>query len=559
MDNTIRLTLEDWMFNAGIVGMYNILDYAGDKVVVEENYIEITKESLQGFEEKYFKYFIDTYLQTLSWYKIVSFKATIEHYEENKFENFTMESLEKLNNYITNIVKYYLKSASYKAAYDLIGGEEDMLSLEKKLTTIKVNKKETLVAKMEEVREVFKTLKIIINYFLEDKAKKYLAGKNVVYTIVKNAWNGVSFLFNQTKEKDMYIDYKNYFVTPVNEYLEADKSKYKYNCFICDNEIKDLSNDFSFLNVTGFDVARKSSHVWNFSNDVAICNVCKLVYSCIPAGMIYANSKGMFINANSKAKDLINVNNNIKAVVLQKDGREQSLTYKALITSIQKEFNSSFRYELADIQVIRYENEKYKFNILSRNILNVILKSKDELNKLMNCGFMEIKTYFNIYDLVIDSLLGNQNLFVLIHKLVVYKNSNVKDCRYSGRDLLSMLRINYNFIKEIGYMENIQEGKDIIDRASGAGYWLRQAYKSKKSEDKLNGISYRLLNALKTNNTSMFMDTLLNCYLYTRKEVPSVFLETLKDDLVFKHIGYAFVTSLIEGKIDENGGKNDGK
>ncbi len=38
----------------------------------------------------------------------------------------------------------------------------------------------------------------------------------------------------------MYIDYKNYFISPVEEYLFLDKSKFKHNCFVCDREMKDL-------------------------------------------------------------------------------------------------------------------------------------------------------------------------------------------------------------------------------------------------------------------------------------------------------------------------------
>lgn len=97
-------------------------------------------------------------------------------------------------------------------------------------------------------------------------------------------------------------------------------------------------------------------------------------------------------------------------------------------------------------------------------------------------------------------------------------------------------------------MEKLE--KDSIQRANTSGYYLRQDYKGKKAENKLNGIAYRLLNALKTNNKDMFMDTILNCYLYVQKEVPAIFLDALRDELAFKTIGYAFVTGLIEGKED---------
>lgn len=552
---SIEIKMGDWMINAGLVGLCNILEYSGDKVSKEADKIIIDSDSLNNFDEKYFKYFIDTYLKTLSWYKIVSYRDTIKYFEDSNFKDFDEASLESLNDYITKTAKYYIKSSSYKAAYELIEGPVDIFELEKNLTPVKFNKKDSIENKLPEIKETYETIKEIINYFTTDKTKKYLAGKNVIYTIINNGWNGVSFLNKQTKEKDMYIDYNNYFVKPVMEHIKADKSKYKYNCFICESKMKDMSNDVSFLNDTGFDVARKSSHVWDFINDVAICNVCKLIYSCIPAGITYAAGRGIFINANSTVNNLIITNGNIKAEVLQKDGKGSSLTYRSLITSIQEQFNVSSKYELSDVQVVRYEQEKYRFNILSKNILKVIFNSKDELNKLINCGFKEINTYFNIYDLVINNLLNNRNLIVLLHKLLIYKISNAKDCRYSTNNLSSLLKINYNFMKEIGYMGN--SDKDVLDRANSSGYYLRQAYKEKGAVDKLNGIAYRLLNSLKTNNRAMFMDTMLNCYLYVKKEVPEVFLDALKDEDTFKHIGYAFVMELVEGKKNENGGRNN--
>lgn len=105
-------------------------------------------------------------------------------------------------------------------------------------------------------------------------------------------------------------------------------------------------------------------------------------------------------------------------------------------------------------------------------------------------------------------------------------------------------------------MEN--QDKDIVKRGNAAGYYLREKYRNKGAIDKLGGISYKLLNALKTNNSNSFMDTVLNCYLYAKEQVPKIILDTLKTEEEFKTIGYAFVAGLIEGKKDENGGnKND--
>jgi len=549
----IRISLADWQFNAGVVGLHNILKYAGDEVVVKENYIEFEPECLEGFETKYFNYLIDKYWEILSINKIISIEEFVAYYEDSDFEEFDKEGLDTTNKYIDE-VKKYLKSNSYKTAYGLINSDEDILGLEKSLKTIKFKEKQDINDIIPKVQETFDIFKQIIKFLKKEVSRKYIGAVNVIYTIINNAWDGVCFLNRQTKEKDMYIDYRNYFVVPTLEYLKADKSRFKYTCFSCDREMNDFNNDLSFLVNTGFDVSRKTSHVWNFQNDVAVCPVCKLVYSCVPAGMNYIYDNGIYVNDNSSMENAININNKIfKEIYKQKD-EDKKLTYRALVNAINKEYNDRIKYELADIQLVRYVNGKYRFNILSRKSLEVIRDSMIELDRLINCSLKEIDTYFNIYELVIDRLLNSQNMFTLVQKLLYYKLSVPKNCYYNTFNIVDILQINKKFMKGVGYMKDLE--KDIVKLGNTSGYYLREKYRSKGAIDKLSGISYRLLNALKTNNTDSFMDTLLNCYLYAKLPVPEVFLDALRSEEQFKTIGYAFVAGLIEGeKNEENGGE----
>lgn len=553
MSEKIRISLADWQFNAGVVGLHNILKYAGDEVVVKENYIEFEPECLEGFETKYFNYLIDKYWEILSINKIISIEEFVAYYEDSDFEEFDKEGLDTTNKYIDE-VKKYLKSNSYKTAYGLINSDEDILGLEKSLKTIKFKEKQDINDIIPKVQETFDIFKQIIKFLKKEVSRKYIGAVNVIYTTINNAWDGVCFLNRQTKEKDMYIDYRNYFVVPTLEYLKADKSRFKYTCFSCDREMNDFNNDLSFLVNTGFDVSRKTSHVWNFQNDVAVCPVCKLVYSCVPAGMNYIYDNGIYVNDNSSMENAININNKIfKEIYKQKD-EDKKLTYRALVNAINKEYNDRIKYELADIQLVRYVNGKYRFNILSRKSLEVIRDSMIELDRLINCSLKEIDTYFNIYELVIDRLLNSQNMFTLVQKLLYYKLSVPKNCYYNTFNIVDILQINKKFMKGVGYMKDLE--KDIVKLGNTSGYYLREKYRSKGAIDKLSGISYRLLNALKTNNTDSFMDTLLNCYLYAKLPVPEVFLDALRSEEQFKTIGYAFVAGLIEGeKNEESGGE----
>lgn len=553
-NNTLRLTLGDWQWNAAVIGFINII--GKDNVYLSGNTVEFSADLLDGFEEKYFNYLIRTYEKTLSWYKIVSMRDRLEAYDNSEFENFNLDALKNLNTYIKD-VKRFLKSNSYKAAYKLIDSEVDMLSLEKQLTIVKEpksqqqfeNERSKTISELKETQLVI--LKQIIAYCSSPEAKRHIGAKNIIYTVIKNAWNGVSFLNPQTKIPDVYIDYKSYFVDGAIDYIQQNKSKYKYQCFLCDAPIRDMSNDLSFLNATGFDVARKSSHVWNFQNDIAICPLCKLVYSCLPAGMAYVYDKGIYVNANVRIEEAFDVNRVIKQDILgNQDGGVRSI-YPSLLGALQRQEHDGAQYEFADIQVARYDKEAYRFNILSRKMLAIIMESKEDLDRLIKAVFIENGQSIRVHDEVINRIFNNQNLFTLIHRMMYHKLADSGNCYFHGGHLNSLLIINQKIYSRLGGMK-VENEKDsrkrneaVIYYARKAGEGLRTGYKIKDAQHKLPGICYRLLNALKTSNKDMFMDVTLNCYLYVKRPVPEVLIRALSDDKDFSTVGYAFVAALI--------------
>lgn len=541
----IRVELGNWQFNAGIVGLYSVLkNHDENSVRMDSEALYFDSEELENFEEKYFNYLIKVYEKTLSWYKIVSFKDRLDYLKNKEIDE---KDLNEINTYVKDVLKKYLKSNSYVAAYDFISGDINPTEAEKKLKTINLKKKEKIEDKNKEIKELLDQIEKIIEYCSSLTAKKYICGKNLIYNIIKNGWNGVSFLYRQTKEKDIYKDFKNYFISPINEYLESDKKKYKYNCFICNREIKNLDNDFSFLVNTGFDTNRKLSHVWDFINDVAMCPICKLVYSCVPVGFSYVFGTGIFINANTNIKNLINVNTRIKTDIY----KEENLSgiYKVLNRELQKDME----YELEDIQLVRFENEKYYFNILSKNMIRVIIESIDDLKKIESTTYKINGEIYSLNDELNKKLLNNENLFNLIHKLLYSKVSGDSNYLSTGA-IFSTIKINFRMLKGIGYMENRE--LNILPRARSAGEQLKKKYEGKKSEHKLQGICYRILNGIKTNNITMVMDTILNSYLYCDESVPKIIMEMMSDEETFKELGYSFVTGLLSKEFDDKKDEN---
>jgi CRISPR-associated protein Cst1 len=558
-NKVIRLALGDWSWNASVAGFINII--GEENVTYDGASAQIPVNCLEDFEDRYFRYFIDTYEKTLPWYRIVSFKNTIGFYNENGFEGLDLKKLKSINDYIKDTVKRYLTSNSFKSAFELMGEAGRMAELEKNLSKVREPKDDTDFEKVKEevigeLKKQFEIINKIIEYCGNENGRRFIGAKNVIYTIIRNGWNGVSFLNPQTKIKDIYEDYRTYFVDEAREYLAADKQKFRYKCFTCGAPIRDMNNDMSFLNQSGFDTARKPSHVWDFVNDIALCPVCKLIYSCLPAGFVYVNNTGLYINANVNMRYNVRVNRSARDSVL-KEGRNETASrriYRVLVEAMERERIEKSRYELADVQVVRYENERFKFNLLPESTIKLIHKYHDEISGLIRTGYKEGKESYSIYEQVLENIFNNQNLFLLVYKLLHFKTASNKDCFFHMGHVEDILSINAGLIKSLGGMENMDENRNYINEAKNSGYHLRKAFmKNNEKTGKIPGISYRLLNALKTGNRNMFMDVLLNSYLYTGNKVPAVISEIFRSDELFSTIGYSFVTGFIAERSDDSG------
>lgn len=516
--------MEDWLYNAGLAGLYNILKEAKDNVYVSDNYIEFDSDVLEGLEEKYFNYFIKIYENTMIFSNIINkVKKLIDVGEEQgEFKEYEKD-IEYVNSKLNN--------SSYKSIRK---------EIPKKALSIKNINQDVLANLLDSLNKGR-------NGILKNECTGYYDQKSRIskmpHSIIDKYIN--TNMLDIQKSCDELLNY-----------INGDNSRYELKCFSCGMKIKKIGRGLSFLTNMYFDTSRKTSHVWNFVSDIEICPVCSLVYFCVPAGFTTIFGQGIYINDNTLMKSAININSKIKSEILREHEIKQSLTYRALVSSVKEQFTDNVKYELADIQVVRYKEGRYLFNILSRKVLKVIYDSEENLNDLINCGYIEGDIYFNIYDSIIESLLNNQNLFLLIHKLLVYKISTPDAVRFNTNHVKKILNINFRFMRGLGYMENLDN--KIVKRANRDGYFLRKEYKDRKAESKLSGISYRLLNALKVNSKDMFMDTVLNCYLYVQKTVPQVLLDGLTDDAAFKTIGYAFISGLIEGKevINQDGRNN---
>ncbi len=541
--------------------------FSGNAADYKEDYLEFDKSALEDFEEKYFGFLIERYGKMTHWEMLREIKFRLDQCAENSYQEFNKAEFKRLNDFVSDLKKH-IKKNNYKKVYTFIDSDIDILEIERQLKTVKISKNQSLDEVSDDIAFQHKLINKVYEFVFSKSGKRYLFAKNLIYNIINNSWTGISFLNAQTKEFDVYKDFKKEFTDKLMQYLEEDKSKYKLNCFVTGLPIKGVSYSYelSFLNDTGFDTNRKLSNIWEYNNDIFICDLARLVYICMPCGLIYSTfQEAIFVNANQSMANLLHTNNNlyenIKKTASDEQGNAKNATYKALVRAIQRQdMPMGAMYELCDVQIVRMRssdggNMRYQFNILSKDVLKILYSAKQEIDNIIAAGYLEGKIYTYLYPNVIDSLMNRSNLFNLIHKLLVRKlDESLRGSNYYNVYHIDKInKINLKFMEGVGSME--MEYVDIektVDKAKNNGYYLGEAYKERKAANKVNGIAYRLLNALKTRNSELFMHTILNCYMYVGKAVPRDIEKVLCDDELLGEIGYAFVTGLTGSILKED-------
>ncbi|WP_346920207.1 type I-B CRISPR-associated protein Cas8b1/Cst1 [Clostridium sp. UBA7339] len=542
----MKIYLSDWLYNSGILGLYNALKHGDKNIKLKNNYIEFEEEELVGFEEDYFNYLISKNNDNLTSSKIVDRILSLERFKDVELTEKDIDNINELIKY----TKDKFNSNSYKSAFNLVGVTNEVELIVKELKVIKISKKQCVDSVKDEVYSQIITLYKIKDILTRENTEKYVKAKNVMYDIIDKFWSGVGILHKTKNNDDMYKVYQDYFLNSAKVYNKDNKGKYW--CMTCNNPLKSLSESYnlSWLEKMGADMNKKSSHFWNLNGDSYICPICNLVYSCIPLGFNFVLGKGIFINNNSSVKKLLNANKTAGKISTVDDVEEQS--YFNILDDMEQDAIEKNRFEIDNIQVVRYDSENssrpYTFNILSKSKLEVIYKYKDILSRLINM-YVEIDGYYiNLYREVLKRLYENRNMYDLIYLLLKKEHgSKTSDYTYVIKNIL---RLNLTLNERGGERSMANYYK--IDRFTKYGQKVKKEYEDKNSENKLAGISYRLLNALKVNNSDKFMDTLINSYMYIGMEIPTEFSNVLLNDDEFKSAGYAFMVGLQGKNYKEN-------
>ena len=542
---TIKVTLNDFLYNAGVLGLLRIFQHAKIPCEVEGQSLLFEESNLEDIGEHYFNFLIDRYGYETSYEKMISSEAFIKSCLAEQIEEKQLEDFNKL---IEN-VKKWLTSNSYKNTYGFLTEVYfPFVETAQSLKKITKKKSESIGDIKSLVQEEAGKLLDCISHLKHPQAKHYLVARSLSYQIIQGFWTNVSFLNSTASKKDLYGEYANYFTNAALTYMETKKDERKYeknklHCALCENTMGKLSEtfDLTWLQKMGVDSARKSSHYWNHQKDLFICPICNLIYSCVPLGFTIAKGKGIFLNNNQSVKQLISANS-----ISLRDGEKEitpdeleEMAYYRILDVMIQNADGKKELEIDNIQIVKFdkynESRPYTFNILSRERAKTMIDSKSSLNYLVGKFAKENKEYIGLYQEVIKRLYNGQSFYDLLYRLMkLFIEGEFKN----GIAIKHILRISNNQFKGGIHFMTFEE----LEKVRNIGFYLKKQYYGQ--ENKLGGISYRLLNALKVKNSNKFMETLIQAYSYKKVAIPIIFVQALSDQEKFQTIGYAFLLGL---------------
>lgn len=592
----------------GIVGFLRILnENKNDFTIRRNNYIEFDTEDLRDFHKYYFNYFFKKYNVAENVENRI--RNSFEYLENNIEIVWDDKEREKERKDKIKSNKKYIKEV-IKKQLDKIKKIDENTYEEMKEQYDRIDK----VAIKQEIIEI--TEKLIFN-IKKDNINNRLT-LNLFKSILSNTYYGQPSFLNVVKtalsyeeqQEVMYKDYisnivetgfindimqNKYDIKKIREYIEnakrsnitkdiekiyskiekdhIEKSKtiediQKYlkekvirRCSMCENEIG-LTTNYSEGNFVPLAISSDNARnfFWNQNVKMPICDVCKLILFCIPAGMTtitktikengeYREKQILsFVNYDTGIERLYKTNINFgnKSRYENRNGNP----YSELILDIVEQDKQVSMWQLENIFVVELEAEYGAYSRIE--YFNI--------KRYMSLFFKDYaqKTLSKIWDYryrlqIVDYIMKNKDIKYIINDRL--RDEIKKGEKKNGYNsfLATQTRMILNVLKKEGKeVDDIKKNNDKLYVIYNLGVQIHSELKSKGEDNKLDGYTYKMLNSIKAGNKKEFMDIVIRLHIAMGKDVSPIFIEIMQTTgLDFESIGHSFLAGLISNKYEK--------
>ncbi|PBH11388.1 type I-B CRISPR-associated protein Cas8b1/Cst1 [Clostridioides difficile] len=611
----LRVYRGDWFFNMGIVGFLNIIKKADKQaeIFIMEDYIEFDSLFLENFHEYYFNYFMDEYdvskrIKKNIDYSINFIKSKPDRIKDGikKIKDSVKQQNDKIKKFDEekfNLIKEKLDSMSKIKSYEEFDSLEALVDETIDIFKIKsINDRLTANLYKYVVQDNYFGQ---VSFFNVAKAKLDLDGlkqvmfndylRQIIYfgeledlleendydklkNYLNDRLNSIAKDINEKKVSKSSINTIEKIMKEINKnFIKKNKSiedikKYMDSLEVCEmcGLYKGILDEYSESNFAPLGVSTNNARnmFWNQAYVPSICDICKLILFCTPAGATYTrknylineeNEFYLFVNMDTCINELFERNNSLKAQKSEYSDSKEENPFNQLIKSIVEENTLKSEWQLRNILFVEFkasiDSKKCKINYF--NIPTYLAKFFTD--KYANKKIQSIYDY-KLKSNVLDLLLKNRDLKHLINNILRNKVKNDMESNnksnISGIDCFRVvqLRALINSYKKGVYKmdsKNLEKNDEKLRIIYYLGCDIHDYFVNKNSKNKIGGVSYKLLNSVKVGNKSDFMDTIIRVFMSAEKQMPAFILDIeIEKDLDFESIGHAFISGLISGKYE---------
>lgn len=536
----VSLEMNGFIMNAGILGFIRFLERLGAKknedFYIEEDGLLVKKEFL--FSKDLTKGYIDTVIDLFyedSHHALILKRISEVHSLMGK-EPLDETELAGIYSSLKIDSKNLLKSLPYL---------EERTGLTIKTTYEELQKEKDFKRKYTLLKEYETILK-------NDEIKRHFSLASISIKVLSRIWSGIAFIhmtqgkLSLKSDKDMELLFEDEVIKGFNQYILADqkeKSKMKKVCCECDAS-HNSSITLSILNDMMDDVKSKSSALWDYNKDLAsLCPTCALVYLMSPLGFTKVGDELLFVNANANLEFLILANPQDLFYSALKENKSIKFHNQLLHVLLKKELA-----QIDNIQVIRRNANRYRFEILNFHVLRQIERSKNRLEALAKSRKIKLKSReINVYEEVVDNILRHQHQYNLLYMLF---RLSIQDSRVKypipfilniQLDKKKMWLEAENKIKG-GFNMTPQQFEEVTEQARKNGVAMRLRLKEARKDSQ--SIVYRLLNALQSNNKYEFLNVAMRMHNSFGITLTPSFIKAINKEGLFQDIGYSYLLGL---------------
>ena len=535
---SVKLYLSDWLYNAGILGLLKIIlqddSFEEQNLVrIKENHIEFNRVIFEGFTDKFFEAAFKFHgkFDSIKNYLINLRKRLDEATDSKDLSKLAKElKIENDEKQISGMLAENIGKRWKGVVY------ESFIKI-KKTDYTSLDSIKDLLDKLVEIQNTYREV------FVEKEVKTYLS--NIL---------GQSSFLNRTMSKDQKITFYKDFEYPI---VNSENKLNETNCIHCGGYHAKKSTIFS-TGLVKYQGLNKDSinFVWNFNPNLPICEFCEIVYFCHWAGFTkgFYDKTFLFVNDDSSIENLWR-KNQLLQTVLERD-KSNNVLIEYFYQLLEREENITSDFTLQNIAIIEVDLQKdvmpkiYSLQI-SKKKASFIKNNHQKLQQIAKKNYKMKDINRNLLEELLDGFLNEKISFSFINKITKYymlsKDSakgNLYKAYYNPGDIQSLLILIKDYLEKIKHKELDMNTKTIW-HVYHLGNELKTEMKKRDAENKINSIAFRLLNSVRSNDSSTFLNVILRLYMGYEMEVPKVLVNTLEGKEKFQVIGHSYINGLL--------------